>query len=136
VRSLGDERPPPTRPVRRIRQIRDAPLHVLGRPDERIDDSFGPRVQGSLDLCFFDGRHAYERRTSRTGGSRDHRVHCFATDRPVFAIDHDEVGAGGGHRLRRNGRRNHAHNASQDAVIPAQPLLEEHRQSVAESPSP
>jgi hypothetical protein len=62
-------------------------------------------------------------------------VHSFAPDRAVFAVDHDEVGPGGGDGLSPNGGRNHAHHASQDAVIAAQPLLEEHRQSVAGSPN-
>jgi hypothetical protein len=64
----------------------------------------------------------YERRASRTGGSGDHRVHRCAPGRPVLAIDHDEVGPGGGDRLRGDGRRNHAHHASQDGVVAAQPL--------------
>ena len=95
--------PRPLHAVRRMHQLLTARCTPPSRPDERIDNAFRPRVQGHFHLSFVDGRHAYERRASRTGGSGDHRVHRFAADRPVLAIDHDEVGPRGGDRLRRDG---------------------------------
>ena len=115
VPRVGDERPPATKPRRRVRQVRHAPLRVLSGTHQRKKDSLGARVERRLCLRLLDARHPYERRAVRARGCRDHRVHGLQPDRPVLAIDEHEIGARGGDGLRHHRRRNQRDDAAEQA---------------------
>ena len=51
----------------------------------------------------------------------------LAADRPVLAIDDEEVGPGRGDRLCRHRRGDRAEDAVEDVALAGEPLLEEHR---------
>ena len=132
---VGGERPPSARPGRRIRQICDAPLHVLRRPDERIDDPSAPASRAALTS-------ASSMAGTRTSGEQAVPavaaiIACIASrpigpcsrsitmkSAPAAAIAWAPTAEGITHITPRR-----------TLVIAAQPLLEEHRHSVAGSPS-
>jgi hypothetical protein len=124
---VGHERAPPACPVRRVAHERHAALDVLGRAHHREGDALGAGVQGDLHLAVVDGRHADERRARRARRRGDHGVHRLAADRPVLAVDKQEVGAGRGDRLRGHGRWNRAQDAVEHAILAGEPLAQEHR---------
>jgi hypothetical protein len=96
-----------------------------GGAHEREDDALGARVERELDLAGVDGRDPHERRAARPGGRGDHRVQALAPDRPVLAVDDDEVRARGGDRLGGDGGRDDGDDAAQGRAR-AEAVPEEH----------
>jgi hypothetical protein len=124
---VPDERTPSADAVRRVAQQGHAPLDVGGRAHHGEGDALGARVEGELDLGLVDGRNAHERAAGGARGRGDHGVQRLAPDRRVLTIDEQEVGAGRGHRLSRDRRRDRAEDAVENAALRGEPLLEEHR---------
>jgi len=127
VARVRHERPPAARPLRRIGHRGDAALDVVSRADHREEDALRAGVQRHLDLGPVDARHAHERRARGPAGGGDHRLHRLAADRPVLTVHDEEVGTGGGDRLRGDRRGDRAEDAVEEIALAGEPLLQEHR---------